>query len=131
MKTIVTGGALIYAGMTRGAVDERGFETVRRIRRAHGEIPLSTFKALVREQFNMLLVDQEAALAAIPSMLPSDDETPRTAFGLIRLVLAGLGEPSAEDKRRMNEIARLFGVDEEASAERSSIRPSEQQVKAS
>ena len=68
--------ALLYAGMTRAAVDERGFEVVRRIRRAHGDIPLSAFKALVREQFNMLLLDHEAALAAIPSMLPSDARDP-------------------------------------------------------
>ncbi len=35
-------------------------------------MPLPAFKALVREQFNMLLIDPEAALAAIPSMLPAD-----------------------------------------------------------
>ena len=57
---------LLYAGMTRAAIDERGFELTRRIRQAHGDIPLSDFKALVREQFNMLLIDQEAALARNP-----------------------------------------------------------------
>ena len=49
--------ALLYAGMPRAAVDERGFEAVRRIRQAHGDLPLPDFKALVREQFNMLLLD--------------------------------------------------------------------------
>ena len=68
------------SGMARAAVDERGFEAVRRIRRAHGDMPLSAFKALVREQFYMLLIDPEAALAAIPSMLPADAET--TAQGI-------------------------------------------------
>src|SRR6516165_6879240 len=53
--------ALIYAGLGRAAVDERGFETVRRIRQAHGDMPLAQFKALVREQFLILLVDTEAA----------------------------------------------------------------------
>jgi len=67
--------SLLYVGMTRVAVDERGFEAIRRIRRVHGEIPLSAFKVLVRDQFHMLLVDKEAALAAIPSMLPADAET--------------------------------------------------------
>ena len=57
---------LLYAGMTRAAIDERGFELARRIRQAYGETSLSELKALVREQFNMLLIDQEAALAAIP-----------------------------------------------------------------
>ena len=61
--------ALLYVGTGRAAVDERGFEALRRIRRAHGDIPLSAFKALVREQFYLLLIDTEAALAALPSML--------------------------------------------------------------
>src|SRR5215472_17490354 len=62
--------ALLYVGTGRAAVDERGFEALRRIRRAHGDMPLSAFKALVREQFYLLLIDTEAALAALPSMLP-------------------------------------------------------------
>src|SRR5262249_58108399 len=63
--------ALLYVGLARGGVDERGFEALRRIRRAHGDMTLATFKALAREQFYMLLMDTEAALAAIPSMLPA------------------------------------------------------------
>jgi Protein of unknown function (DUF3141) len=99
---------LLYAGMGRRAIDERGFEAVRRIREAHGELSLSEFKALVREQFNILLIDRDAALAAIPSMLPSDAESRRMAFGLIKTVLSARGETSAEDKKRLDEVARLF-----------------------
>jgi hypothetical protein len=103
--------ALLYAGMGRASVDERGFEAVRRIRRAHGDVPLSAFKALVREQFNMLLVDEDAALAAIPSMLPEDADARRELFGLVSLALGARGAFSAEDQRRMDEVARLFGVE--------------------
>jgi pimeloyl-ACP methyl ester carboxylesterase len=124
---------MLYAGMARAGVDERGFEAVRRIRRAHGDIPLAVFKATVREQFNMLLVDERAALAAIPSMLPPDAETRRKAFDLIRQALAARGEFSAEDNKRMSEVARLFGVDEERNDDRSSFRQirKEQQARAS
>jgi Protein of unknown function (DUF3141) len=104
--------ALVYAGMARAAVDERGFEIARRIRRAHNDMPLATFKALVREQFAMLLLDTEAALAAIPSMLPADLDTRLAAFDLVKQVMAARGELSAEDKKRMGVIARLFGADE-------------------
>jgi hypothetical protein len=102
---------MLYVGMARAGVDERGFEAVRRIRRTHGDVPLSVFKALVREQFNMLLIDTDAALAAIPSMLPPDAETRREAFGLIRQVLGAIGEFSAEETKRLDAVARLFGVD--------------------
>jgi hypothetical protein len=70
--------ALIYVGLGRGSVDERGFETVRRLRGKYGDIPLSEFKTLVRDQYFMLLIDKDASLAAIPSMLPSDT-TPWTS----------------------------------------------------
>ena len=42
---------LLYAGMSRAAIDERGFEMVRRIRQENDAVPLSEFKAMVREQF--------------------------------------------------------------------------------
>jgi hypothetical protein len=110
--------SLLYAGMARAAVDERGFETVRRIRQTHGDMPLSAFKMLVREQFNMLLIDRDGALAAIPSMLPPDAETRRTALDLIRQVLGSRGELSADDKKRLDEVARLFGIGKEPATAR-------------
>ena len=61
--------SLIYAGMSRAAVDERGFETVRRIRQAHGDMPLSAFKATRARAIQHVADRREAALAAIPSML--------------------------------------------------------------
>jgi pimeloyl-ACP methyl ester carboxylesterase len=113
---------LLYAGMTRAAIDERGFELTRRIRQAHGDIPLSDFKALVREQFNMLLIDQEGALRAIPAMLPSDAEERRKAFDLIKQVLGARGEMSLEDEKRMSEVARLFDVDDKRSGDQIPFR---------
>jgi hypothetical protein len=103
---------LIYAGMPRAAVDERGFEAVRRIRRAHGDMSLSAFKTLVREQFAMLLLDSEAALAAIPAMLPADPARRSQAFGLIKEVMSTRGDLSATDNERLARIAKLFEVED-------------------
>jgi hypothetical protein len=102
---------LIYAGVGRAAIDERGFELARKIRQAHGDMPIADFKALVREQFNILLVDQEAALAAIPSMLPPDTESREKAYVIISQIMSARGELSADDKKRMGEVAKLFGVE--------------------
>jgi pimeloyl-ACP methyl ester carboxylesterase len=101
---------LIYAGVDRASVDERSFELARRLREEHGDMSLADFKTLVREQFNMLLIDQDAALAAIPSMLPTDAETREKAYGVIRQIMNVRGELSTEGKKRMSELARLFGV---------------------
>jgi len=110
--------SLLYVGMTRAAVDERGFEAIRRIRRTHGEIPLSAFKVLVRDQFHMLLVDEQAALAAIPSMLPADAEARAKAIELINQVISARRELAVDDRERMRRIVQLFGVDEKKGAAR-------------
>jgi hypothetical protein len=104
---------LIYVGMGRRAVDERGFETLRRLRQRYGDVPLSEFKALVREQYFMLLIDEERTLAAIRSLLPPDAETRSKAFDVIKEVMAALGSLSAEDEKRLREIGALFGVEQE------------------
>jgi pimeloyl-ACP methyl ester carboxylesterase len=104
--------ALIYVGLGRGAVDERGFESLRRLRSRYEDIPLSEFKALVREQFFILLVDTDAALAALPSMLPADLDTRRKAFDLVKQIMNACGPLSSQDNERVQRIARAFGVDE-------------------
>ena len=105
--------ALIYVGLGRGSVDERGFETLRRLRTRYGDIPLSEFKMLVREQFALLLIDQQAALAALPSLLPADAQTRSEAFNIVKQVMAARGDISAEDNKTLSEIGRLFGIGEE------------------
>jgi pimeloyl-ACP methyl ester carboxylesterase len=118
-SNISTGGlreatirALIYAGMGRAAVDERGFEALRRIREKYTDISLSQFKAIVREQFYILLLDTDAALSAIPAMLPPEAETRRKALDLIHHVLSARGELSSDDRQRLERVSRLFGKDD-------------------
>ena len=76
------------------------------------------FKALVREQFNMLLIDRGiAALKAIPALLPfRRRDTNKKAFGLIKEVLSARGEVFPGEEKRISEVARLFDVDEKRSA---------------
>ena len=109
--------ALLYAGMTRGMVDERSLEALRRMRKedAPSRLTLSQFKTLVREQFFMLLLDQEASLAAIPKMLPPEMESRRAAVAAVRDVLSIAGEISGETARRLDRVAQLFGIGEGAS----------------
>jgi hypothetical protein len=103
--------ALLYVGMARDAVDERGFEMLRRIRDAHSDMALPAFKALVREQFLILLIDSETALSAIPAMLPADFDTRMQALNFVKQVVNARGELSAEDTKRMQYVAQLFGED--------------------
>ena len=111
---------LLYVGMPRAAIDERGFEVVRRLRQEHGDLSLSDFKKVLREQFSILLIDEKAALATIPSMLPSEIDTRIKAFDMIRQVIGARGELSRDDQTRLDELARLFSLDRQIAASVSS-----------
>ena len=104
--------ALIFVGMGRAAVDERGFEALQRIREKYTDLTLTKFKAIVREQFYMLLLDTEGALSAIPSMLPAEPENRQKAFDLVKEVLSARGELSADDRERLQRVSRLFGKED-------------------
>jgi hypothetical protein len=59
----------------------------------------------------MLLLDQEAALAAIPSMLPAEEESRRRALGAIKEVLGARGALSETDRERLDEVTKLFELE--------------------
>ena len=80
---------------------------------------MAEFKALVREQYLILLIDPEAALDALPAMMPPQPETRQMALALLKQVLAARGEISGEVAERLQRVARLFEVD----ADRMSIAP--------
>jgi hypothetical protein len=104
---------LLYVGSVRGMVDERSLEALRRVRGIDSgpRLTVAQFKALVREQFFMLLLDQEAALAAIPKMLPPNADERRASFAAIHDVLSASAAISGEVASRMKQIGDLFGVD--------------------
>jgi hypothetical protein len=113
---------ICYVLMPRGDVDEHGFNAIRRIRAANPDgktlplpelttLTLAEFKALVREQFFMLLIDQRAAVAAIPGLLPKDSASRRAAFALLSQIVSASGEMTAESAGRLREAAQWYGVD--------------------
>lgn len=105
--------ALLYVGMARESADERSFEAIRRLRRQGQHLrrlTLSEFKALTREQFFMLLIDQAEALRTLPGLSPPDHEGRTAAFKLIEQVATARGSLSGEAADRLEEIRRLFEV---------------------
>jgi hypothetical protein len=100
--------ALIYVGLSRGAVDERGFEAIRRLRRDHPALSLREFKAMVRQQFLMLVIDEEAAIAALPGLLPPDEARRLAVLDMLRGVLAAVGPLEGEGARRMERVTAIF-----------------------
>jgi hypothetical protein len=110
--------ALIYVGMPRGSVDERGFEAIRRMRALKNGMQrptLAEFKAMMRDQAFLLQLDPEAAVTAIPALIP-DAESRRWTVAAVRRVLSASGEIAGEVAERLQRIARLLGVEEKRAA---------------
>ena len=62
----------------------------------------------------MSVLDQDAALAAIPKMLPEDTEVRRLALDAIKRVLTAFGPLDGEDQARLARITRLFDLGDAA-----------------
>ncbi|UQD95275.1 DUF3141 domain-containing protein [Bradyrhizobium japonicum] len=124
--------ALLYVGSARGMVDERSIEALRQVRRDHAgaRMTLSEFKTLVREQFFILLLDREGALAAIPKLLPDDINQRRAAFAAMREVLSASEDITGERANRLKRVAALFGLDGEGELT-SNVAPFDPKARAS
>ncbi len=84
--------------------------------RLSGQTPrltLAQFKAMAREQFYMLLLDQEATLEAIPGMLPAGMNQRRKMFNTIKEILSASGQLEGECLNRLRRVERLFGLEGE------------------
>jgi pimeloyl-ACP methyl ester carboxylesterase len=125
---------LLYVGAARGMVDERSLEALRRLRRNdRGQrLTLAQFKMMVREQFFMLLLDQDATLAAIPKLLPENTEERRAGFAAVHEVLSASAAISGEVEKRLGRVAGLFGIDAAGLQEgTSNVAPFDPRAKAS
>jgi hypothetical protein len=104
--------ALIYVRLPEGKVDERGFAALKQI---SGELPaakrigVARFKEIVKEQYLILLLDAERAIAALPKLLPGNRRQCDEALALVRRVLAARGALPEEGRRRLERIEAMFG----------------------
>jgi pimeloyl-ACP methyl ester carboxylesterase len=101
--------ALLYVRGPDGAIDERGFNFLRRMREDAGRgMSLAEFKRVVREQFFMLLVDERRAVQAIPTMLAKDPVVADRMRATVRRIVETLGLRSEEAKARLAELEELI-----------------------
>lgn len=103
--------AVIYVTMGQRSLDARSFEVLRRILKQHPEITRDCFKEIVRRQWAMLVIDQNAALTALPQLLPADAEERGRLFDAMRAVITAAGELDGEAERRLDEVKVLFDIE--------------------
>ncbi len=113
--------AVIHVRLPEGNVDERGFaafDALRRAQAANRRLTFGEIKALFRDQYLLLRLDEERAVNAIPRLLPDNGPQRQTAWAAVRDVVAARGELPEEGRRRLERLRQLFGVsDQQAAAE--------------
>jgi pimeloyl-ACP methyl ester carboxylesterase len=109
--------ALLYIFATDMTADERMFAVLHQIRAEHGyDVSLPEIKALVREQLFMLLVGEDAAVAAIRELAAHEPTRIPEALGFLKRVTAAAGPALSGDQAiRLARIERLLA---EASTQR-------------
>jgi len=122
--------ALVYIAKGQKSVDARSFEVLRRILKEYPNITLAHYKAVVREQWAMLTIDEGAALRALTKLLPTDAAKRRAMFARIRDIRTAAGELEGEAKRRFEEVRRLFDIEARPAAAPTKGKPQQRRGRA-
>jgi hypothetical protein len=100
-----------YIGMGGAGVDERAFNQLVQMRTQYGDMSLEEFKCSVRDQYFSLLLDEETAVKAIPSMLPTDVDLRKNLLQDIHRIVDAAGDLDEEQVKRLSRIEALFAID--------------------
>jgi Protein of unknown function (DUF3141) len=94
--------------------DARGFRLAQRIKEEHPalrKLSREWVRVAAREEAFMLRFDQERALAALPRLLPTEEER-REAVDIVRRIGYADGEITPESEAMLDEIERILGFDQ-------------------
>jgi hypothetical protein len=103
--------ALIYVRLPDRSIDERGFNVAKALCDAQAQgarLSQARLKDVFRDQFLLLTMDEERAVATLPDLLPADPAACRLALADIRKVLDASGSLSEEASGRLARIAAIF-----------------------
>ncbi|WP_431302299.1 DUF3141 domain-containing protein [Sediminicoccus sp. BL-A-41-H5] len=104
---------LIHVLRGERGFDERAAHVIEALRAAQPReirLTLPQFRELVRDQAQLLRMDEARALATLPELLPQDAALRAKAFAALRAVVLAQGALSAEGQARLEALAAMFGA---------------------
>ncbi|WP_448191558.1 DUF3141 domain-containing protein [Azospirillum sp. sgz301742] len=110
---------LIYARRREGALDERTFQMLRKVRDEHDGAehqPLEVVRATFREQVFLMQIDEAAAMAALPRLL-SKEQDRKEVVALAERILSATGPLTAEQRTRLGRVETLLSLEDGADLE--------------
>jgi hypothetical protein len=103
--------AIMHVRLPHRSVGERSFgvlQAVRRLQPVNRRPSLATLKAMFREQYLLLRLDEERTIRAIPRLLPDDSELCSEAWQTVQTVLHASNDMTAEGEQRLQRLGALF-----------------------
>jgi pimeloyl-ACP methyl ester carboxylesterase len=105
--------ALIYIRRPDGAIDERVFrmaKIIRDSRKANKRLTLSQFRDMAKEQLQLVMLDEERAVKALPKLIRPGEPESNAALDALRELLIAPGPLGAEEKSRLSRVEKVLGV---------------------
>jgi hypothetical protein len=105
--------ALIYVRLPEGSFDERSFrmlKIIRDSRKASKRMGLTRFKETLKDQLQLLMLDEERAIAALPRLVEAGSPEAARALEALHQLIAARGAPGREGKQRLARVEELFGA---------------------
>lgn len=113
--------ALIYVRLPDGAFDERTFHMLKGIReqrKSNDRITPSQLRDMLNVQLQLVQLDEERAIEAVPKLFKSDNDEIAAAWSAMRQLVAAPGALDREGQRRWARIEKLFGAEPKPSRSR-------------
>jgi hypothetical protein len=117
--------ALVYIRLPEGSIDERGFTMLKLIRASRPvsrRITMARFKEILREQFQLVSLDEGRAVSSLVKLLGTNGVEREGALDIVHQVLAARGELPAESKKRLAHIEALFRAEPQNAVDASPAR---------
>jgi hypothetical protein len=105
--------SIMYVRRPQRSADERGFavlQAVRRMQPTNRRLSFGELKALFREQYLLLHLDEERAVRALPLLLPDDPEQRSQGWQVVEQVLGASGDLPPEGTERIARLRQLFAA---------------------
>jgi hypothetical protein len=105
--------ALIYIRSPIGAADERGYRLLKSIRtskRANKRLTLAQFRDMLREQLQLVQLDEERAVDALPKLIRPGDPEADAAVSVLRQLITAPGPLDKEVRARATRVQKLLGA---------------------
>jgi hypothetical protein len=104
--------ALIYVRLPERAFDERGYrvlKSIRESRKANERLSLLRFKEMLKEQFQLLCLDEGRAIEALPRLIKGGDAEAAAALDALDRLVSVRDPLDLEGKRRLKRVRSLLG----------------------